>query len=62
MQKDDIRIGGVGPDGTSYVVEVDETKMGKRKYNKGRKVKGVWVVVAVCRQVSIIWNFIEQAL
>jgi len=32
------RIGGPG-----NVVEIDESKFGKRKFNKGRHVDGVWV-------------------
>jgi hypothetical protein len=27
------------------VVEIDETKMGKRKYNSEHRVEGVWVIV-----------------
>jgi ISXO2-like transposase domain len=30
--------------GEEIVVEVDETKMGRRKYNKGHKVDGVWIL------------------
>ena len=41
MPEDQI-IGGPG-----IVVEVDETKLGKRKYNKGHKVDGVWVLAGI---------------
>jgi hypothetical protein len=41
---DDCIIGGPG-----IVVEVDETKMGKRKYNRGHRVEGTWVVGGVER-------------
>lgn len=41
--QDDI-IGGEG-----IVVEIDETKMGKRKYNRGRHVDGAWIVGGVER-------------
>ena len=44
LDKDDTIIGGEG-----IAVEVDETKLGKRKYNKGHRVDGVWVVVGVER-------------
>ncbi len=41
------RIGGEG-----IVVEIDETKMGKRKYNRGHHVEGVWIVGGVERTPS----------
>jgi transposase-like protein len=31
------------------VVEIDETKVGKRKYNRGHRVEGTWVVAGVER-------------
>jgi hypothetical protein len=34
-----VKIGSPG-----IVVEVDETKLGKRKYHRGHRVEGVWVV------------------
>ena len=33
------KIGGVGK-----VVEIDETKLGRRKYQRGRLVEGVWII------------------
>ena len=42
LDEEDFVIGGEG-----IVVEVDETKLGKRKYNRGRRVDGVWVFCAV---------------
>jgi transposase-like protein len=45
LKEEDQIIGGVG-----IVVEVDETKLGKRKYNRGHYVDGVWVVVGIERQ------------
>jgi hypothetical protein len=44
LQEEDQVIGGQG-----IIVEVDETKMGKRKYNRGHRVDGVWVVAGVER-------------
>jgi hypothetical protein len=35
----------VGEEGV--IVEVDETKLGKRKYNRDHRVEGVWIVVGV---------------
>lgn len=44
IEEEDVVIGG--PD---VVVEIDETKLGKRKYNRGHRVEGVWVLVGVER-------------
>lgn len=38
------RIGGTG-----HIVEIDESKFGKRKYNRGRRVVGKWVLGGYCR-------------
>jgi len=38
----DAPIGGEG-----IIVEIDESKLGKRKYNRGHRVKGIWVVGGV---------------
>ena len=37
----------IGGDGVE--VQVDETKLGKRKFNRGHRVEGVWVIVGVER-------------
>lgn len=35
--------------GQGITVEIDETKLGKRKYHRGHRVDGVWVVVGIER-------------
>jgi len=44
LDDDDCVIGGPG-----VGVEIDETKLGKRKYHRGHRVEGVWVLVGVER-------------
>ena len=39
--------GKIGGEGT--VVEIDESKFGKRKYNVGRVIEGQWVFGGLCR-------------
>ena len=41
------RVGKIGGEGK--IVEIDESKFGKRKYNVGRLVEGQWVFGGVCR-------------
>lgn len=38
--------------GENIIVEIDETKLGKRKYNRGHRVEGVWVLVGVERTLE----------
>ncbi|KAG0975893.1 hypothetical protein G6F28_012806 [Rhizopus arrhizus] len=47
LRIEDVQV--VNSDGQSIVVEIDESKFGKRKYNKGKRVDGVWVVGGVER-------------
>jgi transposase-like protein len=44
LDADDTIIGGPG-----IIVEIDESKFGKRKYNRGHRVEGVWVIGGVER-------------
>lgn len=44
LDQEDYTIGGPGID-----VELDETKVGKRKYHRGHRVEGVWVLGGVER-------------
>ena len=44
MGEEDTIIGGPG-----IIVEIDETKMGRRKYNRGHRVEGIWVLGGVER-------------
>ena len=41
------KIGGLGT-----VVEIDESKFGKRKYNRGRMVEGTWVLGGIQRETN----------
>ena len=38
--------------GPGIIVEIDESKFGKRKYNRGHRVEGVWVLGLVERTVE----------
>lgn len=40
----DVVVGGPG-----VVVEIDESKLGKRKYNRGHRVEGAWVIGGIER-------------
>lgn len=40
--------------GDNDIVEIDESKLGKRKYNRGHRVEGVWVFGAVSRSTRNI--------
>lgn len=44
LDLEDATIGGEG-----IIVEIDETKLGKRKYHRGHRVEGVWVVGGIER-------------
>lgn len=44
VNENSLKIGG-----QNIIVEIDETKLGKRKYHRGHKVDGVWIVAGVER-------------
>jgi len=46
--------------GTGLTVEIDESKSGKRKYNKGRLVECQWVVDGICRETKYIFGFVSK--
>ncbi|XP_067685777.1 uncharacterized protein [Haliotis asinina] len=45
IEADSSQIGGPGT-----TVEIDESKFGKRKYNRGKRVEGVWVLGGIERE------------
>ena len=47
LQRESVQIGGPGE-----IVEVDESKFGKRKFNRGRRVDGVWVFGGIDRRTN----------
>ena len=53
------KFGRIG--GNNAIVEIDESKFGKRKYNRGHRVEGVWVVGAVERiNKRIVLRYVEK--
>lgn len=44
VESEQVKIGG-----PNIIIEVDETKLGKRKYHRGHKVEGVWIIAGVER-------------
>ena len=49
MLGDAVEMETVKVGGENIIVEIDETKLGKRKYNRRHRVEGVWVVAGVER-------------
>ena len=52
MESNSEMIGGEG-----QIVEIDEAKIGKRKYNKGRLIEGQWIFGGIERSTNRL--FIE---
>ncbi|KAF8790259.1 hypothetical protein HNY73_005316 [Argiope bruennichi] len=50
----DGKINGIGK-----VVEIDESKFGKRKYNRGRRVEDQWVFGGLVRYTNDCFFFLE---
>ena len=44
----------------NIIVEVDECKFGKVKYNRGQKVDGVWVIGGIERNEKMFFNCIGK--
>jgi transposase-like protein len=45
LKEEDQEIGG-----PELIVEIDETKLGRRKYNRGHRVDGIWILVGIERR------------
>lgn len=50
LKQDSERIGGPGKH-----VEIDESKFGKRKYHRGKRVDGVWVFDEIERESKSVF-------
>jgi hypothetical protein len=47
--------------GDNIVVEIDGSKLGKRKYHRGHRVEGVWVVGGIERTHEGSLEWLEDA-
>lgn len=50
LPQDDAKIGGY-----HCIVEIDESKFGKRKYNRGHHIGGAWVLGGICRETKDVF-------
>ena len=41
--------------GHNFTVEIDESKFGKRKYNRERIIEGQWVLGGICRETKQVF-------
>lgn len=55
LEKENVKVGGPGK-----VVEIDESKFGKRKYHKGRRKDGVWVFAGIERDTKAYYRLTEE--
>ncbi|KAG2213352.1 hypothetical protein INT45_004513 [Circinella minor] len=49
LQDNDVQIRGYDENGDRIIIEIDESKFGKRKNHRGHRVEGVWVLGGVER-------------
>ena len=48
-------LGPIG--GAEHLIEIDEMKMGRRKYNRGRVVDGSWILGFVDIVTKCVWKY-----
>ena len=51
--------GPIGGPGTT--VEIDESKFGKMKYHRGRKIEGKWVFGGLCRETKACFRLLVES-
>ena len=48
-------LGPIG--GAEHLIEIDEMKMGRRKYNRGRVVDGSWILGFIDIVTKCVWKY-----